>query len=111
MAQKILTVLTDDIDGKELDNNDAETVTFALDGQTYEIDLSTKNAEKMRKAISTYIENGRKVSSRNKAGRPKRTQMGPTAQEIRDWARSSGYEVPDRGRIPADIREAFEAAR
>lgn len=107
MAQKVHIVLEDDLDGGEA----TETVSFGLDGTSYEIDLSEKNATRLRDALAVYIGHGRKVSSR--AGRPARraaSTNGHSAREIRDWARSNGHTVPDRGRIPAEVKSAFEAA-
>jgi hypothetical protein len=106
MAQKVNIVLVDDIDG----SNAVETVTFGLDGTTYEIDLNKKNAAAMRDALSAYVGHGRKVSGARGRRATTKTTMGPSAREVRDWARSNGYSVPDRGRIPADIREAFDTA-
>lgn len=106
MAQRIITVLEDDIDGGEA----AETVTFALDGATYEIDLNGENAAKLRSAFSSYVEQARRVSG--SAGRAKRkSTSGPSASEIREWASAQGLDVPARGRIPASVREAYDAAR
>ena len=108
MAQKIHIVLEDDLDGGEA----AETVTFGLDGTSYEIDLSDKNAAALRDALSTYVGHGRKVGASPRRGRKQMTStdLGPSAREVRDWARSNGHSVPDRGRIPSDVREAFDAA-
>lgn len=104
MAQRVSVELVDDIDGSKA----VETVTFALDGTTYEIDLNKKNAAKLRDGLTAFIENGRKVSGAR--SRAKRTAAsGPSAAEIRAWAQSNGYEVPDRGRIPAHVRAAFES--
>lgn len=105
MAQKVHIILEDDIDGSEA----TETVTFGLDGTSYEIDLNESNATALRNALSTYIGHGRKVSSGRRAAR-RSSADGHSAKEIRDWARSNGYTVPDRGRIPADVRSAFVAA-
>ena len=55
MAQTIVIRLIDDIEGGEAD----ETVSFALDGKSYEIELSKKNAAGLRKLLAPYIENGR----------------------------------------------------
>ena len=107
MAQKIHIVLEDDLDGSEA----TETVTFGLDGTSYEIDLNDKNAAKLRDALAGYIGHGRKVGSAPRRGRKAAASAGGTsAKEIRDWARSNGYEVPDRGRVSADVRAAYEAA-
>jgi nucleoid-associated protein Lsr2 len=117
MARKVQVILSDDLD----DSISAdETVTFALDGTTYEIDLSEKNAEEMRDAFGKYVSAARKVSGRSSgrasgAGRSRATGGGgrmdrEQAGAIRDWARKNGHEVSDRGRIPASVVEAFEAA-
>lgn len=110
MAQKIHIVLEDDLDGGEA----TETVSFALDGTSYEIDLNDDNAAALREALGGYVGNARKVSSarggRKKSSGPAAAASGPSAAEIREWARSQGHDVPERGRIPADVREAFEAA-
>jgi len=117
MARKVQVILSDDLD----DNISAdETVTFALDGTTYEIDLSEKNAAEMRDVFGKYVSAARKVSSRGAgrasgAGRSRATGGGgrmdrEQAGAIRDWARKNGHEVSDRGRIPASVVEAYEAA-
>ena len=111
MAQRVNVVLEDDIDGTDAD----ETVTFALDGVNYEIDLSAANADKLREALSLYIGHGRKVSGRRRsAGAGRRTggssSSGPSAADIRAWARENGHDVPERGRVSAEVREAYAAA-
>ncbi|WP_151083617.1 histone-like nucleoid-structuring protein Lsr2 [Nocardioides cynanchi] len=107
MAQKVHITLEDDLDGGDA----TETVAFGLDGRSYEIDLNDKNAAKLRDALAPYVAAGRRSGggSRTTAAK-RRTQVGTSAREIRDWARSNGHKVPDRGRIPSDVREAFEAA-
>ncbi|MEP9362452.1 Lsr2 family protein [Nocardioides sp. CN2-186] len=107
MAQKVSIVLVDDLDGSEA----AETVTFGLDGTTYEIDLNDKNAAALREALAGYIGHGRKVGSGPRRGRKAAaSSSGPSAAEIRDWARSNGHDVPDRGRVSADVRAAYDQA-
>ena len=108
MAQRVNVVLVDDLDGSDA----VETVTFGLDGTSYEIDLSKRNAAKLRSALEPYIANGRKVTaSRRGRGRGRAAKSGgPSAAEIRNWARENGWEVSDRGRVPAEVREAYEAA-
>lgn len=34
----------------------------------------------------------------------------PTPAEVRAWARAAGFALSDRGRIPADVRAAYDAA-
>ena len=107
MAQKVQVLLVDDIDGGEAD----ETVTFALDGKTYEIDLNAKNASKLRSALEPYLKNGRRTG-RTSGGRKSRSSSSGSSDtaKIRAWAKEHGYEVNDRGRVPANIREAYEKA-
>ncbi|CAM5490534.1 histone-like nucleoid-structuring protein Lsr2 [Streptomyces sp. URMC 127] len=104
MAQRVVVTLSDDIDGGEA----AETVTFGLDGKSYEIDLNTANAKKLRAVLTPYLEAGRKQSRSGKAYR--RTSVAPDPAAVRAWARSHGMDVPPRGRIPKRVYEAFNSA-
>jgi hypothetical protein len=109
VAQKVQVLLVDDIDGGEAD----ETVTFALDGKTYEIDLTTANADALRGLLDPYTKGGRRTGGRAAGGRGKgRVVAGGNKDtaEIRKWAKENGYSVNDRGRVPAEIREAYEKA-
>lgn len=104
MAQRVVVSLHDDIEGGEA----AETVSFGLDGASYEIDLNPANAEKLRIALAPYVEAGRKRSRSGKAFR--RTAVEPAPSAVRAWAQSHGMDVPPRGRIPKKVYEAFRAA-
>jgi hypothetical protein len=109
VAQKVQVLLVDDIDGGEAD----ETVTFALDGKTYEIDLTTANADKLRGLLEPYVKGGRRTGGRASGGRGKARAASGGSQDtaqIRAWAKENGYEVNDRGRVPASIREEYEKA-
>lgn len=118
--RKTLVTMTDDLDPK---TEATQTVSFSLDGRSYEIDLNDKNAKKLRDFLDKYVEAGRKVNnykangsrraSRDVNGKvvnPSITRVGPGPATVRAWAKSNGYDVPDRGRIPAKVVEAFEAA-
>ncbi|WP_189745725.1 histone-like nucleoid-structuring protein Lsr2 [Streptomyces tendae] len=109
MAQKIVTVFTDDLTGKESDA--VQTHTFSLDGVNYEIDLASENYDKLFDALAPFIDSGRKTG-RAKVSRGSRRGAvdGPSAEELRAWARENNYQVNDRGRVPASIREAYEKA-
>ncbi|MDB1086667.1 Lsr2 family protein [Streptomyces sp. ACA25] len=109
MAQKVQVLLLDDLDGGEAD----ETVTFALDGKTYEIDLKSANAEKLRSALEPYLKAGRRAGGRAaRAPRGSRAAAGGSQDtaKIRAWAKENGFQVNDRGRVPAEIRKAYEDA-
>ncbi|AVH57300.1 MULTISPECIES: histone-like nucleoid-structuring protein Lsr2 [Streptomyces] len=109
MAQKVQVLLVDDLDGGEAD----ETVTFALDGKTYEIDLTTSNADNLRGLLDPYVKGGRRTGGRASGARGKARVASGGSQDtaqIRAWAKENGYEVNDRGRVPASIREAYEKA-
>jgi hypothetical protein len=106
MAQKVQVLLVDDLDGSEA----TETVAFGLDGASYEIDLSSPNASKLRKELAHYVEHARKASGQ---ARRRRTRTGPGRErsaQIRAWAKQRGYKVNERGRIPANIVAEYEAA-
>ena len=109
MAQRIEVLLTDDLDGTNIRAGRGGTVTFALDGRTYEIDLNTKNSNALRKVLAPYVEVARPVRT-SRGAKVKRTQVGADVRTIKEWARANGYEVNDRGRVPNHVREAFEAA-
>jgi hypothetical protein len=104
MAQQVNIVLVDDIDGSPAE----ETVSFALDGKEYEIDLNSKNAGKLRDALAPYVGHGRRAASRRRSGRGGANVPSPA--DIRAWARDNGFDVPDRGRVSSEVREAYAAA-
>jgi hypothetical protein len=107
MAQHAQIVFTDDIDGSDA----AGTVQFGLEGTSYEIDLSKKNADKLAKVLEPYINAARKASRgsrRQAAGRPR--AAGPNPAAVREWAKSEGMEVKDKGRVPAELIVKFQAA-
>ena len=101
-------MLTDDLDKT---SEAAETITFGLDGVTYEIDLSEANAAALRSALAPYTEVARRIGGgRAKPGSRKRGASASDATEVRAWAKAKGMKVSERGRVPADVREAYEAA-
>ena len=113
MAQKVQVLLVDDVDGGTAD----ETVTFGLDGVTYEIDLTSENAAKLRDALAPWVANGRKVSGRTSSRSTARSSSSTSrsarsndAQEIREWAKANGYVVSERGRISAEVKKAYDDA-
>ncbi|MCB0948380.1 MAG: Lsr2 family protein [Mycobacterium sp.] len=114
MAEVIVRQLIDDIDGSEISEGDGERVEFSFRGVDYQIDLSAANAAKFENALMPYINAAAKVRG---AGRSRRTKLNTNGKSdpeqlaaVRLWARKNGYEVADRGRIKAEILEAFEAA-
>lgn len=107
MAQKVKIILVDDIDSGSAD----ETVRFGLDGTQYEIDLSTDNAKKLRGALKTYTDAGRKVGGRSTRPRGTGASRSNEAAQIREWARNNGYTVSERGRVNSEIIEAYRAAQ
>lgn len=112
MAQKVSVVLVDDIDDSEA----TETVSFSLDGSSYEIDLNDAHAAELRDALATWIGHARRAgrSSARKAtraGRPAAVGSDrDRIQKIREWGRKNGREVSERGRLSAELVAAYEAA-
>jgi hypothetical protein len=104
MAQRVQIILEDDYDGGTAD----ETVSFAIDGAEYEIDLSEKNASGLRDALAPWLAHARKTGGRRKRG-AKPAEASSTS-EIRAWALANGHEVSSRGRVSAEVREAYERA-
>lgn len=105
MAQRVEVTLEDDIDGSPAD----ETVRFALNGTSYEIDLSSKNARALRKSLGKYIEHSRKASGASRQVRGSRKRTDTSA--VRAWAKERGMEINERGRIPASVMKEYEAAQ
>jgi hypothetical protein len=108
MAQKVEVHLQDDLDGGPAEH----TVTFALDGKDYEIDLSTANAEKLRQALRPYAAAGRKTTRASGPRSPRDHAAGsdPDTAKIRAWVKENGHEVSDRGRIHLSVKDAYYAA-
>jgi hypothetical protein len=107
VAQKITVALEDDMDGGPAN----ETMRFGLDGSEYEIDLSKKNADHFRKALTPFIGHARRVASRGQARRGGRTvSTRQRSADIRAWAKEHGISVSERGRIPANVVEQYEVA-
>jgi hypothetical protein len=122
MAQKVQVILVDDVDGGEA----AETVSFALDGVSYEIDVSEENAEALREALAPWVGHARRVGGRSGGGRARSTASGGGSSrsrgsssggggrhdlsDVRSWARENGYQVSDRGRVSSEVITAYEKA-
>src|SRR3954452_4501248 len=115
MAQKTVVSLVDDLEGTEA----AETVEMALDGVTYQIDLSDKNAQALRAIFAPYVAAARRTGGRRSPGRPRSSSASSSStgvatrgrealKQIRDWAKSNGWTVSDRGRLPKNVIEAYD---
>jgi hypothetical protein len=113
MAQKYIVQLVDDLTNQPIEEGDGETVTFSLDGVRYAIDLSTEHADEFRAVLNTYVSAARKADavastkarSTNRSSAPK-----SDLKDVRTWAESNGFTVSSRGRIPANVQEAYAAA-
>jgi hypothetical protein len=111
MAQQVLVQLVDDLDGTA--STDVSTVSFSLDGVTYEIDLSEANAERLRGSLTQYVESARRVGGRLKRGSRSQNGSGSShdAGLIRAWANENGFGLSGRGRIPSHVVEAYKEAQ
>src|SRR3954454_22821254 len=115
MAQRTVVSLVDDLDGTEAN----ETVEYALDGVTYDIDLNEANAKQLREVFAPYISAARRTGGRRSPGRPRSSSASSSGtgvatrgrealKQIREWAKSNGWTVSDRGRLPNNVIEAFD---
>lgn len=109
MAQKFVVELIDDIDGDPIDVG-GETISFAVDGVEYVIDLNDKNALEFHRKLDYYIKYATRVGGRGSARRTKRSSNGADTQRVREWANINGYQVAERGRISQEIIAAYGAA-
>ncbi len=111
MAKKTQVVLISDISGDEITDG-GQSIDFAYKGQTYTIDLTDKEADKFDKAMSVYLESATRTGGRS-TSRSRGRGAGGGSEDLaamREWARANGYEVSSRGRISAEVREAYRAA-
>lgn len=110
VASRQVVVLIDDLDGQEIAKG-GETVQFALDGITYEIDLSDANAAELRETFRSYAQRGRRTGGRPVRGaslRPARTVADPEQlKAARRWLRGHGHQVSDKGRIKGELMELY----
>ena len=106
MAQRIQTLLIDDLDGGEA----AATVRFGLDGAEYEIDLSAAHNDELRKALQQYLAHARRTGSTARSAVRTRRGSAVDTAKVREWAKEQGIEVKDRGRVPANVVEQYQTA-
>jgi Lsr2 len=107
MAQRIQTLLIDDLDGGEADG----TVRFGLDGTEYEIDLSAAHGDELRNALGRYLAHARRVGGTARGvARGRRGSAAVDTAKVREWARGQGIEVKDRGRVPADVVKQYKTS-
>lgn len=110
MAKQTTVTLIDDLDGSPAD----ELVEFAVDGKSYEIDLSSANSTKLRDALAPFVSVARRTGTR-RASASSSSAARPAAdreqnQAIREWAQRQGLKISERGRIPSNVLEAYHAA-
>jgi hypothetical protein len=119
MAERVVRQLIDDLDGSEIATGGGERIEFSLRGVDYQIDLGSSNIAKLDKALKPFVDAAVKVRS-TRGRKPAKSVAGnvngngATSKEqlsaVRTWARKNGFDVSDRGRLRAEILEAFEAA-
>jgi hypothetical protein len=119
VAKQVVTELVDDIDGSPIDDGAGESIEFSVSGVDYVIDLKTKNANEFHRKLDYYIDHATRTGGRKRKTAPvsvaapasPATKRDPAqTRAIRQWAADEGYEINDRGRIPAEIEEAYNAA-
>ncbi len=106
MVMRLVEVFEDDLKGGAAD----VTVTFGLDGTSYEIDLTTENADRLRDALRPYVQAARPVSAPRGKRRGGSRSSGESSAQVRQWARENGFAINERGRIPASVQAAYRAA-
>lgn len=106
MAKRVSVTLVDDTDGSNAD----ETVSFALDGVSYEIDLSSPNADKLRNSLATWIGFAARSGGRKSTRSVGRSAGRRNVSEVREWARANGHAISERGRIPSEVQAAYDKA-
>lgn len=107
MAKKVIVTLIDDFDNESVAD---QTVHFSFDGIDYEVDVSTKNADTLREYFRPWVDKARRVGRTGRKAAKPRTQDKKDTTAIREWARQQGHSVSARGRIPAEIVDAYREA-
>jgi hypothetical protein len=113
MAQKYIVQLVDDLTQQPIEEGAGESIGFGLDGQNYVIDLAREHADELRSALGRYVSAARKSDDapRSRATTSRGGNTKTDTKAIREWANNNGYTVSSRGRIPADVQHAYNAAR
>ena len=106
MAKTVSVVISDDLDGSP----GAETVTFGIEGHSYEIDLGEKNLAKFEKSLQPFMEAGRRTAARKSARAPRAAGSRTDRAAVRAWAAGQGLKVSERGRISAEVMSKYAAA-
>ena len=104
MSRRVQVMLVDDLDGGPA----AETISFGLDGKSFEIDLSDRNAKQLRRLLSVYISPARRVGG--VASRRSRSSGRTQTAEIKAWADTVGKTYPKRGRLPRSLVDEYATA-
>jgi len=116
--KKVIEQLVDDLNGDVLTDGNGETISFAIDGKSYEIDLGEKNAAALREALKPYIAAGRRSSAltsparqaANRSTRPSSSHWTAGYAVVREWAQANGIDVSPRGRVADSVMKAYEDA-
>jgi hypothetical protein len=111
VAQRVSVTYACDYDDKEIPDGQQRSLTFGLDGQEYEIDLCAKHSERLSQTVGKFAEHARKAAIRGTKRRRRTSANRQRSAEIRAWAKSSGIEVSDRGRIPGHVLAGFETTK
>lgn len=108
MAKQVRTIYIDDLTGDQSD--DVKTVRFGIDGREYEIDLNAENHDKLTNLLNPYILAARRRGRSAPTARKAATSASADSATIREWAKQQGFEVSERGRVPANVRASYEKA-
>lgn len=108
MARRTVIAFVDDLDGKDL--KDAVTITFSIGNKSYEFDTSQAHAKQFHSELEKYVAVSRPAGTRRARAKGLARGASRDAKAVREWARENGYEISDRGRVAAEIIEAYEAA-
>ena len=107
MAKQTTVTLVDDLDGTEAE----EQIEFAMDGRSYEIDLSAANSARLREALEPFVSAARRTGGRRRSASSAAAARPSTDREqnqaIREWAQAQGMKISERGRIPSNVLEAY----
>jgi Lsr2 len=105
----------------------ASTVRMSWNGKSYQLDLCDQHRSELDSAVSSWVTAVRpakksapqrtkkatraKRSTGPKRRAPRKSGGNASIAQMREWAQANGLDVKTRGRIPAEIRAAYRAAK
>lgn len=110
MVQQYISVKTSDLSGVELVDGGGDTISFSVGRNSYAIDLTNEEVGAFYDALKPFTDAARKGGDVTSTRTARSTTPKQDLAAVRDWANKNGFQVSTRGRVPANVLEAYHAA-